>query len=170
MLPCFGTYYGSSWPSSTCCHPQWSQTSSVAMSGGRGSHEPLVPTWRTDYEKRMKIWCEDWMQLGLPSELPDQIKHDTESLVVEVLDQWFDDDPVLQPGQLMSRWLDAFMQIMEDLDCKWAGPFYNGVRSVCMIISNNGSPRTISSMWRRSSWTLQSSRRCGGKCCRDGDQ
>ena len=37
--------------------------------------------------------------------------------MVEVLDQWFDDDPVLQPGQLMSRWLDAFMQIKEDLDC-----------------------------------------------------
>ena len=82
-----------------------------------GPTKPLVPTWRTEYEKRMKMWCEDWMQLGLPSELPDQIKHDTESLVVEVLDQWFDDDPVLQPGQLMSRWLDAFMQIMEDLDC-----------------------------------------------------
>ena len=42
-----------------------------------GPTKPLVPTWRTDYEKRMKIWCEDWMELGLPSEFarPNHARH-----------------------------------------------------------------------------------------------
>lgn len=83
-----------------------------------GPQQPITPAWVTELEDKTRAWTEAWTNMGLPLELPRTIKEAIEQKIPTTLEQWFEEDLPLQPGQLMSRWLDDFQTIMEEHNCK----------------------------------------------------
>ena len=82
-----------------------------------GPQQSLTPAWVTDFENKLRVWQEAWFNMGLPMDLPTTIKEAVEQKIPVTLDQWFEEDLPLQPGQLMSRWLDDMQAIIEEHNC-----------------------------------------------------